>query len=96
MHDLLFGTPIWGAGVFMYLLAAPNLGNYTWVKNLAPYTLGIYVSHLLFFIYLSNIAGILNLQFFAKDAFLWTGTVVISILFVWGINKTPLKKVLFR
>lgn len=96
IHDLLFGTPIWGAGIFMFLLASPNLGNSAWVHKLAPYTLGIYVSHLLLFIYLSNIAGLLKLEFFAKDASLWIGTVIVSIVFVWGVNKTPLKNVLLR
>ncbi|MCC4854137.1 fucose 4-O-acetylase, partial [Vibrio lentus] len=54
MNDFLFGTTLWGVGVFMWLLANPNIGNYAWVRSISNRMLGIYVSHLLVIIVLFN------------------------------------------
>ncbi|GAM58474.1 hypothetical protein JCM19231_3080 [Vibrio ishigakensis] len=38
----------------------------------------------------------LGLEFFAKDMLVWSGTIVMAVLFTWGIGKTPLAKILLR
>lgn len=96
LNDFLFTTPIWALGFFFYLLAKPSLGEHPMVFRLASMTLGIYVSHLLFTIYMNNLAGMLGLEHFAKDALIWCGTVVLAFLFTWAVGKTPLAKILLR
>ncbi|GEA51393.1 fucose 4-O-acetylase [Vibrio inusitatus NBRC 102082] len=96
IHDYLFATPIWALGFFFFLLANPTLGDKKWVPPIANLTLGIYVSHLLFIIYLSNLAGFLGFDMWKRDLLVWSGTIVISTLFVYFITKTPLRKVLLR
>ncbi|MFA0069338.1 acyltransferase family protein [Vibrio breoganii] len=96
IHDYLFGTPIWALGFFFFLLANPSLGESKWVQPVANLTLGIYVSHLLLVIYLSNLAGFLGFELWKKDLLVWFGTIVISTLFTYLMMKTPLRRVLFR
>jgi surface polysaccharide O-acyltransferase-like enzyme len=96
IHDFLFGTALWGIGVFMWLLANPNIGNYAWVRAISNRMLGIYVSHLLIIIVLFNVCGILGITELAKDVTVFFGTVLLSFGLVAGIEKTPLRRVLLR
>ncbi|WP_122056001.1 acyltransferase [Vibrio sp. Evd11] len=96
MNDFLFGTALWGMGVFMWLLANPNMGNYAWVRAISNRMLGIYVSHLLIIIILFNVCGILGITELAKDSIVFFGTFILSFLLVVGIEKTPLRRVLLR
>ncbi|MEZ9128435.1 acyltransferase [Vibrio splendidus] len=96
MNDFLFGTALWGMGVFMWLLANPNMGNYTWVRAISNRMLGIYVSHLLIIIVLFNVCGVLGITELAKDVTVFFGTVLLSFGLVVGIEKTPLRRVLLR
>ena len=95
-HDCLFGTVIWSLGIFMWLLARPNFGNMPWVLKWSPNILGIYVSHLLMIIVMMNVAGILGLQDLAKDAFIYSTTIIATLLLVKGIDASPLRKLLLR
>ncbi|WP_117233041.1 acyltransferase [Vibrio maerlii] len=96
IHDFLFGTAIWGTGTFLWFLSKPNLGNQAWVFNIAKSVLGIYVSHLLFVIIMNNVAGINGLHGASKDLTVIIGTLILALLFVKGIEKTPLAKILLR
>lgn len=96
MNDFLFGTALWGIGVFMWLLANPNMGNYAWVRAISNRMLGIYVCHLLIIIVLFNVCGALEITELAKDVTVFFGTVLLSFLLVVGIEKTPLRRVLLR
>nr|WP_186811064.1 acyltransferase family protein [Vibrio superstes] len=96
VHDYLFGTPIWALGFFFWLLANPNLGSHKWVQPLANLTLGVYVSHLLFVIYLINFAGFFELGTWQKDLLVWLGSSILSFTFTYLVMKTPLRKLLFR
>ncbi|MGR5300324.1 acyltransferase [Vibrio alfacsensis] len=95
-HDFLFGTVIWALAVFMWLLAHPNFGNMPWVFKWSPRILGIYVSHLLVIIMMKNVAGILGLQGLTGDLFLYSATIVITVLLVTAIEASPFKKLLLR
>ncbi|MEZ8691659.1 acyltransferase [Vibrio splendidus] len=96
MNDFLSGTALWGMGVFMWLLANPNMGNYAWVHAISNRMLGIYVSHLLIIIVLFNVCGALGITELAKDVTVFFGTVLLSFGLVVGIEKTPLRRVLLR
>ncbi|MEZ8581292.1 acyltransferase [Vibrio splendidus] len=96
MNDFLFGTALWGMGVFMWLLANPNMGNYAWVRAISNRMLGIYVSHLLIIIVLFNVCGVFGITELAKDVTVFFGTVLLSFGLVAGIEKTPLRHVLLR
>ncbi|WP_261817629.1 acyltransferase [Vibrio gallicus] len=96
IHDYLFGTPIWALGFFMLLLANPNLGANKYLQPIANLTLGIYVSHLLFVIYLSNLAGFLGLDMWKKDLLVWLGTIIASLLFSYLVMKSPVRRALLR
>ncbi|MBR9786955.1 MAG: acyltransferase family protein [Vibrionaceae bacterium] len=95
-HDFLFGTVIWSLGIFMWLLAHPNFGNMPWVLKWSPSILGIYVSHLLVVIIMMNVAGILELQDLFKDVFIYSTTIVATLLLVKGIEASPLRQLLLR
>ncbi|MBE8565762.1 MULTISPECIES: acyltransferase [Vibrio] len=95
-NDFLFGTALWGMGVFMWLLANPNMGNYAWVRAISNRMLGIYVCHLLIIIVLFNVCGALGITELAKDVTVFFGTVLLSFGLVVGIEKTPLRRVLLR
>lgn len=47
-HDYLIGTVVCAAGLLLFALAAPNFGRWGNLHTLGRYTLGIYLSHLLF------------------------------------------------
>ncbi|MEZ8709691.1 acyltransferase [Vibrio alginolyticus] len=96
MNDFLFGTALWGMGVFMWLLANPNIGDYAWVRAISNRMLGIYVCHLLIIIVLFNVCGVLSITELAKDVTVFFGTVLLSFGLVVGIEKTPLRRVLLR
>ncbi|UYI48880.1 acyltransferase family protein [Vibrio natriegens] len=95
-HDFLFGTVIWSLGIFMWLLANPNFGNMSWVHKWSASILGIYVSHLLVVIIMMNVAGILLLQGFVKDVFIYSTTIIATLLLVKSIEASPLRKLLLR
>ncbi|WP_162047730.1 acyltransferase [Vibrio taketomensis] len=95
-NDFVFSTMVWGTGVFLFLLAKPNLGNHAWVLNLSKSVLPIYVSHLPIIIVMMNVAGFMQLAGPTKDATVFTGTIVLTLLLVKGIEKTPLNRWLFR
>lgn len=95
-HDFLFFTPLWGVGLVMFLLAKPNLGNNRLVHYLNVSILGIYVSHLSIIIILSNISREFALTGLPKDIFVFIGTLIVTVMFVKSIEKTPLNKYLFR
>ncbi|MEZ8324029.1 acyltransferase [Vibrio cyclitrophicus] len=96
MNDFLFGTTLWGVGVFMWLLANPNIGNYAWVRSISNRMLGFYVSHLLVIIVLFNVCGILGITEIGKDITVFFGTFILSFMLVSGIEKTPLQRWLLR
>ncbi len=95
-NDYLFGTLVWGVGIFFYLLAKPRLGANLGITKLAKYVLPIYVAHLPMIIVMMNVTGMLQLSGFAKDMAVLGGTVVLTLLLVKGLEKTPLYRVLFR
>ncbi len=95
-NDFLFGTLLWGTGTFLFLLAKPNLGNTPWVLNLSKSVLAIYVSHLPIIILMMNVAGGLQLNGPLKDAVVFSGTIILTLLLVKGVEKTPLNQWLFR
>lgn len=95
-HDFLFGTTLWGTGLFMALLAKPNLGDSPVVFKLASMVLGIYVSHLLVMIALMNVSGALGIDGYLKDFVVTSGTISVSFILVWCVSHTPLKRVLLR
>lgn len=96
LHDFLIGTPLIGIGLFLFLLSKPNLGNHPITFKLSKHVLGIYVCHLLFIVVFLNITGMMGLTLAMRDFVIVFGTATLSILFVLGVNKTPLKRVLFR
>ena len=87
IHDFLFGTALWGIGVFMWLLANPNIGNYAWVRAISNRMLGIYVCHLLIIIVLFNICGVLGITELDKDITVFFGTFILIFMLVAGIEK---------
>ncbi|CCO44165.1 putative Acyltransferase family protein [Vibrio nigripulchritudo SOn1] len=95
-HDFLAGTPIWATGLFFILLANPDWGRREWVMSLSKLVLGIYVAHLPIQILVDNLVRFAGLEAFTRDFVLVSGTLICSVLFVWSLSKTPLKKVLFR
>ncbi|GAB2646344.1 acyltransferase [Vibrio panuliri] len=95
-NDFLFGTLLWGTGTFLFLLAKPNLGNTPWVLSLSKSVLAIYVSHLPIIILMMNVAGGLQLNGPLKDAVVFSGTIILTLLLVKGVEKTPLNQWLFR
>ncbi|MCW8334218.1 acyltransferase [Vibrio paucivorans] len=96
MNDFLMGTALWATGCFMWLLAKPNLGNHPLVFTLAKRILPVYVSHLLIVIVMMNVSGILGVTAGLKDLIVFTGTLLITYALVVGLEKTPLKHLLFR
>lgn len=95
-HDFLFGTGLWGAGVFLWFLSKPTLGNHPWVFAISKSMLGIYVSHLLIVIMMMNVTGFLQLTDLPKDIVVYIGALIVTFLLVKGLERTPLSKVLFR
>lgn len=95
-NDFVFGTVLWGTGLFLFLLAKPNLGHSQWILNLSKSVLPIYVAHLPVIIIMMNVVGFWQLTGPTKDAAVFTGTIVLTLLLVKGIEKTPLNRYLFR
>ncbi|MDR9827710.1 acyltransferase family protein [Vibrio sp. FNV 38] len=95
VHDFLFSTPLWAAGVFLYLMAKPNLGNSPIIFSLANMTSGIYVTHLLIVIYMNNLTGSNGIEGPAKDSIVFLGTLIISVALTYGLHKSPLRKLFF-
>ncbi|HEY5716840.1 MAG TPA: hypothetical protein VIS54_10535 [Psychromonas sp.] len=95
-HDFLLGTPLWGLGLFMMLLKKHHWGNYPVVYKLGGMILGIYVAHLPIAILVHNFADMLALETYVRDIVLVLGTTIFTLLFVWSVSYTPLRKVLLR
>ena len=95
-NDYVFSTLLWGVGVLMLLLAKPNWGNVPWVQSFANSVLAIYVSHLLIAAVIFNISGYLGQNSWDKDITLFAGTTIITLFLVKGLERTPLKRILFR
>ncbi len=95
-NDYLFGTAIWGVGTFLLLLAKPNWGSAAWIQSFANSVLGIYVSHLLVAVVVMNISGMLQQSSWDRDITLFAGTTILTLLLVKGIERTPLRRILFR
>jgi surface polysaccharide O-acyltransferase-like enzyme len=96
INDFLAGTALWGTGVFMWLLANPNMGDNRWVRAISSRMLGIYVSHLLLIIVMFNICGILGITGLSKDILTYSMTIILSFGLVVAIEKSPLRSVLLR
>lgn len=96
INDFLAGTALWGAGVFMWLLANPSLGDTAWVRAISSRMLGIYVSHLLLIIVMFNICGMLGITGLSKDILTYSMTIILSFGLVVALEKSPLRRVLLR
>lgn len=96
INDFLAGTALWGTGVFMWLLANPNLGDNGWIRTISSRMLGIYVSHLLLIIVMFNICGMLGITGLGKDVLTYSLTIILSFGLVVAIEKSPLRRVLLR
>ncbi|MGL6260196.1 acyltransferase [Vibrio sp. WXL210] len=94
LHDFLFSTPVWSVGLFMLLLANPNWGDHRVIHWLSQRTLGIYVSHLLMIIYMSNLSGLLTLSAPARDLLVLFGSIVLSVVITCMIERSPTRKLL--
>lgn len=95
-NDYLFGTFLWGTGIFLWLLAKPELGAGRWITSLSKYVLAIYVAHLPVIILMMNFAGFNGLTGLGHDLTVLFGTVLLTLLLVKGLEKTPLYPWLFR
>jgi len=95
-HDLLLFTPLWATGLFLFLLAKPNLGDHPLTYWLSKSILPIYVCHLSIAIVFFNLVGAFELNGLPRDALLFFGTTIFSLIFVKIIEKTALQKFLFR
>jgi len=47
-HDYVIGTLLFGVGVMLLALAKKDIMQFTYLPTLGRYTLGVYVSHILF------------------------------------------------
>ncbi|RJX66579.1 fucose 4-O-acetylase [Vibrio sinensis] len=95
-NDFLFGTMLWGTGIFLFLLAKPNLGQTPIVMNLSKSVLPIYVVHLPMIIVMMNVTRTLQVTGPLKDMLVFGGTLILTLALVKGIEKTPLNRFLFR
>ena len=95
-HDFLTGTPLIGIGLFLLLLSRPNIGNHPLTFKLSRHVLSIYVCHLLCVVVMLNITGMMGITLAAKDFLIVFGTVVLSTSFVLIVDRTFLKRWLFR
>ncbi|MCL9776932.1 acyltransferase [Vibrio methylphosphonaticus] len=95
-NDFLIGTVFWATGIFLWLQSKPQLGNYPIVHKLAKLVLPMYVVHLLIIIGLNNLAGILGVEFFSRDALVFIGTLILTPAIAILLEKTPLSTASFR
>lgn len=96
VHDFLFGTAIWGTGLFLWILSKPHMGSQPWVLATGSLVLGIYVIHLPLIIVMNNVVGILGWQGLQADLTIWVGALILSLLFVFSIRGRKLEKALLR
>ncbi len=97
VHDYLFGTLLWGGGLFMWMLSNPQaVSTWKWLLPLSSLTLGVYVAHMPIIILLKNLADSFDLGSLPSDALVYLGTILITYPLVWLLTITPLKKILFR
>ncbi|MDD9196928.1 acyltransferase family protein [Aliivibrio sp. S3MY1] len=96
LHDFLIGTPLIGIGLFFLLLSKPRLGHHPITFTLSKHVLGIYVCHLLFVVVFLNITGMMGLTLALRDFVIVFGTAGAATLFVLAMNRTPLRRLLFR
>ncbi len=95
-NDYVFGTFLWGSGLFLWLLAKPDFGAGSWLTSLSKYVLPIYVAHLPISILMMNFAGFNGLYGAGKDLVVFFGTVLLTFLLMKGTEKTPIYRWLFR
>ncbi|WP_159650990.1 acyltransferase [Vibrio atypicus] len=95
-NDFLLGTCLWGSGLFLWLLTKPELGEGLRLTSLSKYVLPIYVAHLPIIILMMNFVRFNELTDLTKDAVVLSGTLIITLLLVLGLSKTPLYRWLFR
>ena len=95
-HDFLTGTPFIGIGLFLLLLSRPNIGNHPLTFKLSRHVLSIYICHLLFVAVLWNLTKMMGVTLAVRDFTVVFGTVILSTSFVLAVDKTSLKKWLFR
>jgi surface polysaccharide O-acyltransferase-like enzyme len=95
-HDYVFGTALWATGLFLWLLAYPNLGNSPATFYIARSTLGYYVAHPLVIIIMLNIAGIFGLTDLRKDTLVLTGAMLGTFALVKRLERSRLSGLLFR
>ncbi len=95
-NDYLFGTVLWATGILLLLLNYPSIGDYKWVHYLSRRVLAIYVSHMIFIIYMMNVEVLLNLEYVARDLLLLGGSIGFTLGLIALIERTPLQKWLYR
>ena len=95
-HDYLFFTPLWAAGLFLLLLNFPDFGRHPITFKLGKSVLGIYFAHFIVLFPLFNIARMIGVTGYSKDAFMLFFGMLMTTLLVFFIQKTPLKKWLIR
>lgn len=95
-NDFLAGTPLWATGIFFWLQSKPNLGNTPIVHKLAKLVLPVYAAHLLVTIGFNNVAGLYGMEYMARDVIVFFGTVFVTPILVWILEKTPLSTRSFR
>lgn len=96
LHDFLFFTPLWSTGIFLFLLAKPNIGDHPLTYYLSRSVLAMYVSHLSIAIVFYNVVAMLALKGLPRDLIMFFGTLFCTLLFVKLIEKTALQRYLFR
>ncbi|WP_070962579.1 acyltransferase [Vibrio sonorensis] len=96
VNDYLFGTALWATGLFLLLLNYPDFGNNRVIHYLGRRVLAIYVVHMIFLIYMMNIEVLIGAKYAMRDLLQFGGTTLTTLLFIALIERTPLKKWLFR
>lgn len=95
-HDFLLGTPIWAMGMFLALLAVPQLGANTRLVELSKYTLGIYLCHTIIIIYLRYLYNFMKINPWFQELTVVPMTFLLSVIFIQALSKTPLRNLLIR
>lgn len=95
-YDFLVATPLWAYGLLHLCLALPQVGQQAWLKRLSEATLGIYLVHLLVFIYYKNVLGMFSLSGYWPELLATPVVFVVSYLVVIMLRLTPLQRVLLR
>lgn len=95
-HGLLIGQAIMSFGVVSYVLSAPNIGVNSFLARWGKYTLGVYMIHYLFFIWLNSIIEYFSLYYdfqpYILDILRPVVIYSLSLLVVIGFSKIRLFK----